>query len=169
MVAGLLLGAGGDVNAADGAGWRPLHLAALNNNLELMKQLIAQGADVTAANGEGLTPCPRAAEEPPRGGCVAATVRDRITASVANGRSSVVTFSRRPGLQTGDATGRTDPPYGLRSIVTVWIVIGLTGRSPGLLVGVLPIFLTTSMPSTTSPNTLCLLSSHGVGASVMKN
>ena len=40
--------------------------------------------------------------------------------------------------------------------------MGLIGRSPGLLVAVLPIFLTTSMPSTTSPKTLCLLSSHDV-------
>jgi len=48
-------------------------------------------------------------------------------------------------------------------------VIGFTGRSPGLLVGVAPILFTTSIPSTTSPNTLCLLSSHGVAASVTKN
>ena len=47
-------------------------------------------------------------------------------------------------------------------------MIGLTGRSPGLLVGVLPIFVMTSIPSTISPKMLCLLSSHGVGASVMK-
>src|SRR5205085_5329151 len=33
MVAGLLIGHGADVNAADGGGWRPLHLAAANNNL----------------------------------------------------------------------------------------------------------------------------------------
>ena len=55
------------------------------------------------------------------------------------------------------------------SMVTDWIVIGLTGRSPGFDVAVPPIFFTTSIPSVTSPNTLCLLSSHGVGASVMKN
>src|SRR5262245_24342943 len=54
-------------------------------------------------------------------------------------------------------------------MVTDSMVIGFTGRSPGLLVAVLPIFFTTSMPSTISPNTLCLSSSHGVAASVMKN
>jgi hypothetical protein len=48
-------------------------------------------------------------------------------------------------------------------------VIGFSGRSPGLLVAVRPIFVTTSIPLTTSPNTLCLLSSHGVAASVTKN
>ena len=46
---------------------------------------------------------------------------------------------------------------------------GLSGRCAGLLVGDRPIFSTTSIPSTTSPNTLCLLSSHGVAASVTKN
>ena len=48
-------------------------------------------------------------------------------------------------------------------------MIGLSGRSPGLLVAVLPILLTTSMPSVTSPNTLCLSSSQGVATRVMKN
>ena len=50
-----------------------------------------------------------------------------------------------------------------------FFVIGFSGRSPGLLVGAAPILFTTSMPSTTSPNTLCLLSSQGVAASVTKN
>ena len=48
-------------------------------------------------------------------------------------------------------------------------VANFTGRSPGLLVAVLPIFDTTSIPLTTSPKTLCLLSSHDVSVSVMKN
>src|SRR5437867_2410656 len=45
-----------DINAhSDGGGWRPLHLAAANNNLDALKTLVAQGADVGAANREGLT------------------------------------------------------------------------------------------------------------------
>ncbi len=56
MTAGLLLGAGADVNAADANGWRPLHLAAANGNLESMKALVAQGADLAATNAEGVTP-----------------------------------------------------------------------------------------------------------------
>lgn len=55
FIAGLLLGAGGDVNARDAKGWRPLHLAAANNNLDAMASLVAQGAEVTAANREGQT------------------------------------------------------------------------------------------------------------------
>jgi uncharacterized protein len=55
FVAGLLLGAGCDVNSVDAGGSRPLHLAAANDNLDAMKALIAQGADVHAANGEGQT------------------------------------------------------------------------------------------------------------------
>ena len=43
------------INAADAQGWRPLHLAAANNNLDALKALIAQGADVAAANNEGKT------------------------------------------------------------------------------------------------------------------
>ena len=54
-------------------------------------------------------------------------------------------------------------------MVTELMVIGLTGLSPGFEVAVLPIFFTTSMPSTTSPKTVCLSSSHGVAARVMKN
>ena len=44
----------------------------------------------------------------------------------------------------------------------------LTGLSPRA-VGVLSIFLTTSIPSTMLPNTTCLPFSHGVAVVVMKN
>ena len=50
-----MLGAGGDVNAPDAKGWRPLHIAAANNNLDAMASLVAQGAEVTASNREGQT------------------------------------------------------------------------------------------------------------------
>jgi ankyrin repeat protein len=63
MAAGLLIGWGADVNATDAAGWRPLHLAASNNNLDAIKALIAQGADVLAGNGEGRTPLSLAQEK----------------------------------------------------------------------------------------------------------
>ena len=55
LIAGLLIGAGADVNAGDRAGWRPLHLAAANDNLHAMKALVAQGADVHLQNGDGRT------------------------------------------------------------------------------------------------------------------
>jgi ankyrin repeat protein len=56
LTAGLLLGRGADVNAADGEGWRPLHIAAAGQApLDLLKALIAQGADVRATNGAGHT------------------------------------------------------------------------------------------------------------------
>ncbi len=41
----------------DAKGWRPLHIAAANNNLDVMKSLIAQGADVTAANVKARRRC----------------------------------------------------------------------------------------------------------------
>ena len=41
-------------------------------------------------------------------------------------------------------------------------MIGLTGRSPGLLVATFPILLTTSMPSVTSPKTPWLDDKHSV-------
>src|SRR4029078_4902730 len=82
--------------------------------------------------------------------------------------------SRRNSANAGTcaitgATRARDIERYFRSIVTDWIVMGLTGRSPGLLVGVDPILFTMSIPSTPAPNTLGLLSSHGVGTSVMKN
>jgi ankyrin repeat protein len=56
MTAGLLLGRGADVNAADGEGWRPLHIAAAGQApLDLLKALVAQGADVRATNRAGHT------------------------------------------------------------------------------------------------------------------
>ena len=56
MTAGLLLGRGADVNAADGEGWRPLHIAAAGQApVDLLKALVAQGADVHATNGAGHT------------------------------------------------------------------------------------------------------------------
>ena len=63
LVAGLLIGAGADVNAADANGWMPLHLAAANNNMDAIKALIAQGADVAAANGEAKTALSLATEK----------------------------------------------------------------------------------------------------------
>lgn len=63
FAAGLLIGAGADVNAIDDAGWRPLHIATANNNLDAMKALIAQGAEVAAANTEGQTPLSLAQEK----------------------------------------------------------------------------------------------------------
>ena len=63
FVAGLLIGAGADVNAVDAQGWRPLHLAAANANLDSIKALIAQGAAVSAANNEGLTALALATEK----------------------------------------------------------------------------------------------------------
>jgi len=63
LIAGLLIGAGADVNAADAAGWRPLHIAAANNHVDSIKALIAQGADVNAANAEGHTPLSLAQEK----------------------------------------------------------------------------------------------------------
>jgi uncharacterized protein len=63
LVAGLLIGAGADVNGPDAQGWRPLHLAAANANLDSIKALVAQGADVAAANNEGLTALSLATEK----------------------------------------------------------------------------------------------------------
>ena len=62
MMAGLLIGAGADVNAGDRAGWRPLHLAAANDNIDAIKALVAQGADVHAQNNDGRTPLTLAQE-----------------------------------------------------------------------------------------------------------
>jgi ankyrin repeat protein len=51
-----LLEKGVDPNfCEDKAGITPLHFAAQNNTMEIVKLLIAAGADVTIKNEEGLT------------------------------------------------------------------------------------------------------------------
>ena len=69
FVAGLLIGHGADVNAADAQGWRPLHLAAANNNMDAIEAADRAGrrrprrqrrGEDGAVAGDG--------EEPPRSG-----------------------------------------------------------------------------------------------------
>ncbi len=59
--------------------------------------------------------------------------------------------------------------YVTRSIRTDLITTGASGRFSGFDVGTLPIAISTSIPSTSSPNTLCRSLRWGVGARVMKN
>jgi uncharacterized protein len=56
MVAGLLIGAGADVNASSAGGWRPLHLAVNGGHADVVTLLVGQGAEVNAANDAGQTP-----------------------------------------------------------------------------------------------------------------
>src|SRR5467141_868329 len=58
--------------------------------------------------------------------------------------------------------------YCTRSIFTLFKVIGVRGRSLESR-GALEILSATSWPSTTSPKMVCLLSSQGVAATVIKN
>lgn len=52
------LAAGSDPNAESATGWTPLHFAAANKDLAVIKALMAAGADPTARNygGRGVTP-----------------------------------------------------------------------------------------------------------------
>jgi 8-oxo-dGTP pyrophosphatase MutT (NUDIX family) len=51
-----LLLAGAEVNAADDAGYTPLHLAAAGGDLELVTRLLLRGAETSAETREGQTP-----------------------------------------------------------------------------------------------------------------
>jgi ankyrin repeat protein len=47
---------GGDVNAADGWGYRPLHYASVRGDNDLVRYLVSKGADVTALSRLGQSP-----------------------------------------------------------------------------------------------------------------
>lgn len=51
-----LVAAGADVNAADRFGTMPLHFAAMDGQLEMLRALIEHGADVNATDASGKTP-----------------------------------------------------------------------------------------------------------------
>ena len=55
LIAMALLAARARVNAADGGGYTPLHLAAFRGDLSLVELLLAQGADPRRAAGDGKT------------------------------------------------------------------------------------------------------------------
>jgi ankyrin repeat protein len=51
-----LLDKGADVNHKNYNGNTPLHIAIVNQDLEVCKVLISRGADVSITNNEGKTP-----------------------------------------------------------------------------------------------------------------
>jgi ankyrin repeat protein len=51
-----LVACGVDLDAADGNGVRPLHLAAITNRLDVVKLLINKGANPTKQDNEGDVP-----------------------------------------------------------------------------------------------------------------
>jgi hypothetical protein len=56
-----LLEQGADPNRGEG-GWTPLHMAAANGELEIIRDLIDHGASLTTRNGRGITPLGAARE-----------------------------------------------------------------------------------------------------------
>ena len=52
----LLLDAGANINAQDGGGWTPIHLAAHGGSLSLVRTLLARGADPSIVNHDGDSP-----------------------------------------------------------------------------------------------------------------
>jgi ankyrin repeat protein len=61
-VARLLIERGVDVNAAQTAGYRPLHQAAVTGREDLVRMLLDAGADKTARCDRGKTPADYARE-----------------------------------------------------------------------------------------------------------
>lgn len=57
-IALLLLGAGANVHERSVNGWTPLHYAARNNNVAIVKSLVARGADVNAESKDAFKSTP---------------------------------------------------------------------------------------------------------------
>lgn len=51
-----LLGQGADINATQGGGYTPLHIAAQNGNEEMIQYLLEHMADINATTDDGQTP-----------------------------------------------------------------------------------------------------------------
>lgn len=62
----IALNNGADINAIDEYGYTPLHSAAKNGYLEIVKVLVEQGADVNIRTVDGKTPAQLAEAEYPQ-------------------------------------------------------------------------------------------------------
>ncbi|MFA4829695.1 MAG: ankyrin repeat domain-containing protein [Thermodesulfovibrionales bacterium] len=59
----LLLDKGADPNLGTSSGWKPIHYAVDNGNVNVVKLLLDRGADITVRNHRGKTPLKMAEEE----------------------------------------------------------------------------------------------------------
>jgi ankyrin repeat protein len=75
--AALLLKHGAKVNAHDGEGNTPLHVAVIQRNVDLAKMLLENSADANARNGDGRTPLHLAVEQAEMAGLLLKQGADR--------------------------------------------------------------------------------------------
>ncbi len=133
----MLLAHKAEVNAKNKDGNTPLHLAALNDHVDVAELLLAAKADVNARNELGNTPLKTAAQKSTRSwwtGCASTTGTDRRSFELSGCAGASLIFTRTE--RENPAGNSLRRPYSSRFVLcrraTIWESAAMRGRRAGL-------------------------------------